>query len=190
MATRIHQVRKQRCLTLQNLADRVGTTAQTIQRLETAKMTVTVEWLERIAKALDMNPAMLLTTYASPSVPLIGELVTDGAVKRLSGATRKVEISVPVEDPVAVSLRNRFGPHEAGTLLIGTRFTAPKARDVDGRDCLVELRSGRLIFRRVVYTRGGPTAYVPYEDGSPVERNLEIAWIAPVVMTVRYMQLV
>jgi transcriptional regulator with XRE-family HTH domain len=188
MVTRIKQVRKQRSLTLQRLADIVGTTAQTIQRLETGKMTMSVEWLERIAKAFDMNAAMLLNSYAGPSVPLIGEVVSDGAVKRLSSSTRRIEIAVPVEDPIAVTLRERFGPYEPGTVLIGTRFAHPKARDVDGRDALVELASGRMLFRRVVYGRGGPTAFVPYEDGSPVERNLEIAWIAPVVMAVRYMQ--
>jgi transcriptional regulator with XRE-family HTH domain len=188
MVTRIKQIRKQRGLTLQRLADQVGTTAQTIQRLETSKMSMSVDWLQRIAKAFDMNPAMLLTSYAGPSIPLIGEMGTDGAVKRLAGGGRQIEIGVPVEDPIAVSLRARFGPYETGTVLIGTRFAQPKARDVDGRDCLVELTTGKMVFRRVVYGRGGPTAYVPYEDGSPVERNLDFNWIAPVVMAVRYMQ--
>jgi transcriptional regulator with XRE-family HTH domain len=186
MTTRIRQIRKLRGLTLQQLADLVGTTPQTIQRLETNNMTVSVDWLERIGNALAMNPAMLLTSYGNPSVPLVGELGVDGAIKRGSDKKR-IEITVPIEDPIAVALRDRFGPHEPGTILIANRVSSPKSRDADGRDCVVELKDGKLIFRRVVQGRGGTTAYVPYEDGSNIERNLEIVWLAPVVMAVRYL---
>ena len=189
MTTHIRQIRKLRGLTLQDLADKVGTTPQTIQRLETNSMTVSLAWLERIGQALGMNPAMLLQSYAAPTVPLVGELGGDGTVRRVDGQKipRSVQIAVPVDDPIAVSLKDRFGPHESGTLLIATRLLVTKNKIADGRDCLIELTGGRLLFRRIVYAKAGATAYVPYEDGSVVERNLDIAWIAPVVMAVRYM---
>ena len=51
MKTRIREFRKERRWTLQDLARQVGTTAQTVQRLETANMTVSTDWLERFGEA-------------------------------------------------------------------------------------------------------------------------------------------
>jgi transcriptional regulator with XRE-family HTH domain len=189
MTTHIRQIRKLRGLTLQELADKVGTTPQTIQRLETNNMTISLDWLERIGQALGLNPAMLLHSYEAPKVPLVGELGGDGSVKRIEDQKqpRTIQLSVPIEDPIALSLKDRFGPYETGTILIATRLTAPKSKSADGRDCLIELQDGRLSFRRIVYAKGGASAYVPYENASSVERNLDIAWIAPVIMAVRYM---
>src|SRR4051794_40534521 len=54
MITRIREVRRARGLTLDDVARRCvpPTTAQTIGRLETGTRTVSVGWLNRIAKAL------------------------------------------------------------------------------------------------------------------------------------------
>ena len=60
MTTRIREIRRRRGLTLQALAEKVGTTPQTIQRLETNNMTVSVDWLLRIADALNLSAADLL----------------------------------------------------------------------------------------------------------------------------------
>ena len=46
MQTRIREFRKLRGMTLKELADKIKTTPQTVQRLETANMTVSMEWLE------------------------------------------------------------------------------------------------------------------------------------------------
>lgn len=59
-ATRIRIIRKQQGLTLKQLATAIGTTPQTAQRLETGNMTVSMEWLEKIAKALVVSTADLL----------------------------------------------------------------------------------------------------------------------------------
>lgn len=48
--------RKQRGLTLLNLADRMGTTPQTVQRLESDNMTLSIEWVERFCLALEIEP--------------------------------------------------------------------------------------------------------------------------------------
>jgi transcriptional regulator with XRE-family HTH domain len=188
MATRIRLTRKLRGLTLQELADKVGTTPQTIQRLETNNMTVSIEWLERIGQALQVNPATLLSSYKAPEVTVMGELVADGSIRRAApDRLQKIEMSIPGEDSIAITVADRFGPHETGTILIATRVAAERLHHADGRDCLVEVRGGRLLFRRMVLGKGSVAAYVPYEDGGEVERNLDVAWVAPVVMAVRYM---
>lgn len=50
---RLH--RKRKGLRLHELADRCNTTPQTIQRLETANMTVSLYWVDKILKALDLT---------------------------------------------------------------------------------------------------------------------------------------
>lgn len=56
----IAKIRKERGLTLQALADRVGASNQQISHLEKGRRGLTVDWLERIAIALDCHPFDLL----------------------------------------------------------------------------------------------------------------------------------
>jgi transcriptional regulator with XRE-family HTH domain len=51
---KIADFRTQKNLTLQGLAERVGTTKSQIDKLERGERRLTVEWLERIAEALDV----------------------------------------------------------------------------------------------------------------------------------------
>ena len=187
MSTRIRAIRKLRRLTLQELADQVGTTPQTIQRLETGNMTVSVEWLERIGNALDLPAAALLLNNPGVSVRFVGDLGGDGVVKAADAQARPILLSVPAEDPMAIRVKSRLGPHEPGTILVVSRLDKAQRSKADGRDCLVELVNGNLLFRRIVLGKGGPAAFVPYDDRRGVERNLDIVWYAPVIMAVRYL---
>ena len=62
MITAIREVRKAKKLTLAEVGERCvpPTTAQTIGRLETGTRTVSVGWLNRIAKALGVEAADLV----------------------------------------------------------------------------------------------------------------------------------
>jgi transcriptional regulator with XRE-family HTH domain len=76
-ATRIREIRKARGFTLLQLANAVGTTPQTMQRLETGNMTVTVEWLDKIGRALGLKTYDLLPHHevdASPEHAFTREL--------------------------------------------------------------------------------------------------------------------
>lgn len=66
MENRIAEVRRARGLTLKRLAELVGTSNQQISHLEKGRRRLTVEWMERIAKALDCHPFDLLGEGASP----------------------------------------------------------------------------------------------------------------------------
>src|SRR5215217_4901282 len=57
MITRIREVRRARGMTLDDVAKacKPPTTPQTIGRLETGTRTVSIGWLNRIAKALEVN---------------------------------------------------------------------------------------------------------------------------------------
>ena len=66
LAVRIGRVlrahRKAKGLTLRDVALKIGTTEQTLQRLETATMTLSVDWVEKICKALQIEPSELFVS--------------------------------------------------------------------------------------------------------------------------------
>lgn len=74
--THIRRIRQDRRLTLKDLATALKTTPQTVQRLETGGMTISAEWLYRIAKVLDVPVTDLLVppTSARPEDAIIDML--------------------------------------------------------------------------------------------------------------------
>lgn len=70
---RIREIRKRRGLTGKELADKVGTDQVNISRLENGKRKLTEEWMRRIAKALEVTPADLITA------PLLQDFQDDAA---------------------------------------------------------------------------------------------------------------
>lgn len=59
---RIKQIRERRGLTQDQLAELVDTTQPTIMRLERGQRKLTVEWMQRLAKALKCRPEELLSS--------------------------------------------------------------------------------------------------------------------------------
>jgi len=59
MGNRIKELREQRGLTQQQLADMIGTTKQQIGRLEGAKRRLSDQWVQKIAGALEVHPGEL-----------------------------------------------------------------------------------------------------------------------------------
>lgn len=59
-STRLREVRKEKRLTLEEVAGRVGTTRQTVQRWETDGRSLTVKWLHKLAEALEVSVRDLL----------------------------------------------------------------------------------------------------------------------------------
>lgn len=56
----IRKLRKERKLSIQKLADKLGVAKGTISKLETGEMALTTDYIERIAKALDCRPAEVI----------------------------------------------------------------------------------------------------------------------------------
>lgn len=63
VGAQIQKRRKRAGLTLRNIADAVKTTPQTIQRLETDQMTLSMEWVDKIAIVLKCAPQELLMPF-------------------------------------------------------------------------------------------------------------------------------
>lgn len=65
---RLRKARKDSEKTLKDIAVKCGTTAQTIQRLETGNMTVSLEWIEKLCAALDIEPCELFESTNAAQV--------------------------------------------------------------------------------------------------------------------------
>lgn len=66
---RIREWRKARKMRLVELAARVGSTATQLSRMETGERPVTIEWLQRIARPLNVTPGELLRHEDNPLLP-------------------------------------------------------------------------------------------------------------------------
>src|SRR3954467_10522394 len=92
MITRIREVRRARGMTLDDVARKCQppTTPQTIGRLETGTRTVSVGWLNRIAKALGAEAQDLVDGGEAAEIKVGAVLGPGGAV-----APRRAAIVVP-----------------------------------------------------------------------------------------------
>ena len=187
METRIREFRKLRGLTLKDLAERISTTPQTVQRLETANMTVSTDWLEKIAGALNIEPADLIARPGGREIPVIGRVMNEGRVRAGEGKqVNTLHLHVPADDPVAAQLDVRVGLYEVGTILVANRLPEADYEKAHSADCLVALKGGEVLFRRLIRGEKGGWTLVPHDSGAEITYNARIEWLAPIVMILRY----
>ena len=189
MKNRIKQFRKLHGLTLKALGERIGTTPQTIQRLETANMTVSTDWLEKIAAVFGVEPAALLTEQVGRTVPLLGTLGRNGVLRQAAIAAegRHVSFDVPAEQPIAVELDEAVGPYPRGCTLIGNRLTGANMVNAIGRDAIVRLPGDTIVLRRVIRGSGDLFTLVPLQAGVDICYDVTPEWIARLVMRMEYL---
>ncbi|NJM33572.1 MAG: helix-turn-helix transcriptional regulator [Rhodomicrobium sp.] len=187
MQTRIREFRKLRGMTLKELAEKISTTPQTVQRLETANMTVSTDWLEKIARALLVEPADLLGARSSREIQLIGRIGEQGRVSRVQeGQTPVIHLEVPADNPVAARLDAKIGYFDAGSVLIANRFREEDIENAHGVDCLVAVADGPILLRRMVRGRNKGWTLVPHESGCEIQYDQAILWAARIIMSVKY----
>lgn len=186
MRTRIRHFRKQRGLTQTELALRLGTTAATVSRLETADMTVSTGWLERIAGELSVGVTDLLDVPAAGFHAVTGEVRPGGHVFALPEP-----LSLPpslhslASEPMIFRAGGTLGAYADGDLLVADRMTVAEAAGALGRDCFAGGAGGDLAFGRLALLDAGRCLLMPPESGAPPREVLSPAWIAPVVTLLR-----
>lgn len=185
MITRIREVRRARGLTLDDVARRCTppTTPQTIGRLETGARTVSVGWLNRIAKALGVEAADLVAVPDAADLPLAALLDPDGAHAPRAAAT----FAPPRPEPgsVALQVTGSVGEYRAGDLLWCRRIEPDAFGQLLNRDALVPRPGGRFAFGRVIGREGDRLQILPPGAGS---RQLVVPgapWAAAVSRLVR-----
>ena len=91
MANRIREFRERARLSMQALADRAGTTASQINKLEKGERRLTVDWMVRVARALEIDPKELVEfeSYRPPG----GGISDIGLPRTLAGTP--VDLGTP-----------------------------------------------------------------------------------------------
>jgi transcriptional regulator with XRE-family HTH domain len=185
MLTRIREVRKAKGLTLLDVAERCvpPTTAQTIGRLETGTRTVSVGWLNRIAKALGVESSELVTLTNRPELGVAAILSSDGAQ-----APRKPLTMVPPAPTAAmigIIVEAPQGEYRAGDTLWAENLAPADFSRAINRDVLVPRPVGRFVFGRLVAVEGSKIQVLPLTPGARQMVIAEAAWLAVVRQLIR-----
>jgi transcriptional regulator with XRE-family HTH domain len=182
MKTRIREIRRQRGMTLQQLAESIRpepTTPQTIGRLETGIRTVSLDWLTRIAQALDCHVSDLLELPERPEIPLLGQAGAQGVVS--PSAAGMVDVAPAALNPVAVRISAPAGPYAAGDLLVCDRYEGADMDNALGHDAVAATTEGHTLLCRVIRgTADGTYTLVSLEPGGRVFHDARLAWAAAV----------
>lgn len=178
---RLHRARLD--ITQADLAARVETTPATISRLEKGDVSLSIEWLTRIAAALGVAWTDLVDDPPSHGLEYLGLLGSSGLVMQaLPGGESDLGLALPKEDGVAVRIADRIGRYAAGDILIARRFDGPTTA-LSGQECLAQLDHGPLTIGRLVAASKDRFTIVPPPPAALLE-DRAIVWAAPLTMRI------
>ncbi len=185
MLTRLREVRRARKMTLQDVADRCEppTTPQTIGRLETGVRTVSVGWLNRIARALEVEAADLVTLPEREDIPLAAILEQDGA-----RAPRQMAVVLPPQPAaglVAMAVEAGIGDYRSGDEIWLARLGPDQFASALNRDVLVPRPGGRFLFGRLIGREGDKLHMLPLGAGQRQTVVTDPPWAAVAVRLIR-----
>jgi hypothetical protein len=172
-------------MTLDDVARRCDppTTPQTVGRLETGTRTVSIGWLNRIAKALGVEAQDLVGAGESAELGVAAVLGPGGGA-----APRNNAIVVPprVNDgQIAVLVGASVGDYRAGDeLWCDTLQEADYARALN-RDVLVPRPAGRFLFGRLINRDEEKLQVLPLDAGGRQQVVANPPWLAVAVKLVR-----
>lgn len=178
MITRIRDVRRAKKMTLQDVADRCDppTTPQTIGRLETGTRTVSVGWLNRIARALGVEAADLVTIPEREDLPVAAIIDHDGA-----HAPRREGVVIPPRPEagmVAVTVGGGIGEYRSGDEIWCRRLGPAEYGGALNRDVLLPRPAGRFLFGRLIGREEGKLHLLPLGAGQRQTVTADPPWIA------------
>lgn len=182
MNNRIRYYRHRAGLTLQQLAAMVGTTPQTVSRLETEVMSVSTDWLKRFASALGVLPADLVEGGGARPPAYLGKADATGDILAAREGQAEFSLPLPGGDAVAVTLSAPLGRFGAGDILIGQR-RGDIALALD-RDCIVGLADGRTLIARLVPAGRDHVTLVPLASGQSALHRQRLRWAAPISLRI------
>lgn len=185
MITRIREVRRARGMTLDDVARACEppTTPQTIGRLETGTRTVSVGWLNRIAKALEVDAQDLVRGGDTAQLNVAAILGPGGAI-----APRKASIVVPPrigDGQIAVLVGASLGDYRAGDEIWCDSLAPEDFGRALNRDVLVPRPAGRFLFGRLIDRTEDKLQLLPPGAGGRQQVVVNPPWIAMAMKLVR-----
>ena len=157
MKNRIRELRKSKGLTLEQLADSVGTISAQIQKLEVADRRLTQDWMNRIATALNCRPEDLISDSKPKQIPVVGD-VGAGMVYAIDDHAQgaaldyvDAPLGITKKELVAVRVRGdsmRPMLHDGWLLFYSRDFDGVPSECI-GRVCVVKLADDGVAVREV-----------------------------------------
>jgi transcriptional regulator with XRE-family HTH domain len=185
MITAIREVRRAKGLTLGEVAERCSppTTPQTIGRLECGTRTVSLAWLRRIAAALEVAPADLVTLPDRVDLPVAALLDPRGAHAPRHPQT----VTSPTPGPgfVAVIATGAVGDYRTNDRIWLETLAPDRFAEALNRDVLVPCPAGRFTFGRLLALDAVGLHLLPPGHAARQEVIADPAWIARAVQLVR-----
>lgn len=188
MINRIRDIRRQKGLTLADVAERCAppTTAQTIGRLETGTRSLSLVWMNRIAAALDVDPQVLLRAEQSAQPSVLARLTAGGTDPVEPPREAILPAALGGEAPLLVlEVAESAGEYRAGDQVWLREIAGDQAARAINRDVLAPRPGGRFAFGRLIDRDAARIAILP---PGPGQRQIVIespAWIALAEMLVR-----
>ena len=188
MINRIRDIRRSKDLTLADVAARCQppTTAQTIGRLETGMRQLSLTWMNRIARALDVDPELLVRGEEAAAVQYVARFTENGA-EALSAPRDAILPSDLTGDGtrLALAIEVGAGDYRAGDQVWLRQVEPEGFARLFNRDVLAPRAGGRFAFGRLIDGDGKRFALLPPGAG---QRQVVIEsppWLAVAEMLVR-----
>jgi transcriptional regulator with XRE-family HTH domain len=186
---RIKILRKERAMTLEQLAERTGYSVGHLGNVENHKRGFTAQSLKKIAAALGVKPVDLLdTSNAWQDVSVLGIVGPSGAVRAAAEngshhKDRKIRVPMAFGESVALVVEGQslYPRYDDGTVLICGKAPIDPSAAV-GRECFLVLSNGASLIRRV---EKGPEedAFILTAHNLPPMMGQEILACRPIMLS-------
>ena len=188
MINRIRDIRKQKGMTLADLAEACDppTTPQTVGRLETGMRNLSLKWMERIAAALGVEPEMLVRSENAAHPQVVARLGQSGPEGLEE--TRDAILATDLGGDgalVVMTVDYPHGEYRPGDQLWLRQLDPADAARAVNRDVLVPRKGGRFAFGRLIDRQGKLVGVLPPGHGEKQQVVENPAWIGVAEMLVR-----
>ena len=188
MINRIRDIRRQKGLTLADVAERCrpATTAQTIGRIETGIRGLSLEWMNRIAAALEVEPQTLVRDDQEEVTYVVARLAEQGAeaLDKPMGAVLP-DAMLTSGELLAMTVEASSGDYRAGDLVWLRRMEGEATAKCFNRDVLAPRPGGRFAFGRLIDQQDGRIVLLPPGAGKRQVVIERPGWVAVAQMLVR-----
>ena len=189
MINRIRDVRRAKRMTLADVAARCDppTTPQTVGRLETGMRNLSLDWMNKIAAALGVEPRLLLRSDTDDSSPkLVARFGESGAEALATPTDALLPSALGGEaELLALAIDIGAGDYRSGDQVWLRRIDPEDFARALNRDVLAPRPAGRFAFGRMIDRQDARVALLP---PGPGQRQVVIdspPWLGVAEMLVR-----
>ncbi|MBX7532074.1 helix-turn-helix domain-containing protein [Qipengyuania sp. 1XM1-15A] len=188
MINRIRDIRKQKGMTLADLAEACvpPTTPQTVGRLETGMRNLSLKWMERIGAALGVEPEVLVRSEKADHPQVVATLGQAGPEALTETRDAILATDLGSEGALVVlTIDYPHGEYRPGDQLWLRQLAPEDAGRAVNRDVLVPKSGGRFAFGRLIDRQGNLVGLLPPGHGEKQQVVDNPAWIGVAEMLVR-----